>query len=211
MHSSAYNNCIFTINYRPVSTLRLVLEPEYTVASNELQYIDNLNYGSDSRYLFGRIHQKTFRLSFRVNYNLTPDFTIQYWGQPFNAAGDYSSYKMITNPKAAAFGDRYQIYNPNQISYFKENDIFIVDENLDETEDYRFSNPNFNSDTFLSNLVLRWEFIPGSTLYLVWSQKREYSSTLGKFSINNDMHNLLNGDKPYNVFLIKFSYRIGLH
>jgi hypothetical protein len=87
----------------------------------------------------------------------------------------------------------------------------MVDENLDGNGDYAFENPNFNSDVFLSNLVVQWEFIPGSTIYLVWSQKREYSSTVGKFSFSNDIKQLFQSEKPYNIFLLKFSYRIGLH
>ena len=50
------------------------------------------------------------------------------------------------------------------------NDVYAIDENLDGTIDYSFENPDFSYVQFNSNLVLRWEYIPGSELFLVWSQ-----------------------------------------
>ena len=73
-----------------------------------------------------------------------------------------------------------------------------------------FDNPDYNYDEFLSNLVARWEFRPGSTLYLVWSQTRNYYEPTGSFSLDQNLDNLYTAEKPYNVFLIKFTYRFGL-
>ena len=69
----------------------------------------------DPRYIFGTIDQKVLSMSLRVNYSITPDLTIQYWGQPFTASGDYSEFKMITDSNADQFTDRYHIYTSNQI------------------------------------------------------------------------------------------------
>jgi hypothetical protein len=198
------------IHYQPSRSLNFELEPEYMTYKNELQYIDEAELSSP-RYLFGRLKQELFRMSARINYSITPDFSIQYWGQPFAAAGNFTRYKMITDPSASSLNGRFLIYDPRQLQYRVADDEFMVDENLDGNGDYAFENPNFNSDVFLSNLVVRWEFIPGSTIYLVWSQKREYSSTVGKFSFSNDIKQLFQSEKPYNIFLLKFSYRIGLH
>jgi hypothetical protein len=80
-------------------------------------------------------------------------------------------------------------------------------------------NNNFNYQFFLSNLVIRWEYLPGSTLYVVWSQSRNGYNNSGKLDYFDNMGDLFkvdkdpfNGDndKPYNVFLIKFSYRFGI-
>ena len=54
-------------------------------------------------------------MSLRLNYNITPDLTIQYWGQPFLAAMDYSEYKMVTDPKAEDLQDRFHTYTENEI------------------------------------------------------------------------------------------------
>lgn len=208
--SNSAENYGLEINYKPSRTLNLEVEPEYMIYKNELQYIDETEQPG-TRYLFGKLKQELFRMSVRINYSITPDFSIQYWGQPFAAAGNFNRFKMITDPSATSFNRRFLVYDPRQLQYRSDEDEFMVDENLDGKGDYAFENPNFNSDFFLSNLVVRWEFIPGSTIYLVWSQKREYSSTKGKFSFRNDLIQLFQSEKPYNIFLLKFSYRIGLH
>ena len=114
---------------------------------------------------------------------------------------------MITDPKAEKFSDRYHEYTDQQISL--DND-YSVNENIDGIEDYSFDNPDFNVDEWLSNLVIRWEFLPGSTAYLVWSQSRDYYTPEGRFELWNNMDNLFTEKKANNIFLIKFSYRIGI-
>ncbi|MCK7538561.1 MAG: hypothetical protein MZV63_50185 [Marinilabiliales bacterium] len=76
--------------------------------------------------------------------------------------------------------------------------------------DYSFENPNFTVSEFLHNLVLRWEFLPGSTAYLVWSQTREYYTDSGTFDVNSQADYLFSETNPHNVFMVKFSYRFGL-
>ncbi len=88
-------------------------------------------------------------------------------------------------------------------------DYYNIDENLDSYPDYGFDKPDFNVKEFLSNFVLRWEYNPGSSVYLVWSQTRSTSNTTGTMDYSNDIEDLFS-EKPYNVFLIKFSYRFGL-
>jgi len=148
--------------------------------------------------------------SFRINLNLSPDLTLQYWGQPFIATGSYYNYKLIDRPMAEIYHDRFQILSPTQISL--TDDQYLIDENLDHKTDYTFDKPDFNYKAFLSNLVLRWEYSPGSSIFLVWSQTRESSDTSGKMDFAKDLGDLFNSgnNKPHNVFLIKFSYRFGL-
>jgi len=88
-------------------------------------------------------------------------------------------------------------------------EIYNVDEDIDGTTDYSFSKPNYNFGQFRSNLVLRWEYLPGSALYLVWSQGRTDSSSLGEFDFNQNVGDLF-GIYPHDIFLLKFSYRIAL-
>ena len=75
--------------------------------------------------------------------------------------------------------------------------------------DYSFDNPNFNVFDFNLNLVIRWEYSPGSVLYLVWSQNRNTSQSTGDFSLKKDVRTLTD-TYPNDVFLIKLSYRFGL-
>ncbi|HSO77127.1 MAG TPA: DUF5916 domain-containing protein, partial [Bacteroidales bacterium] len=116
----------------------------------------------------------------------------------------------ITDSKAAHYSDRFHTFTSDEIRFDATENKYIVDENRDGTDDYDFGNRDGNIDEFLSNLVLRWEFRPGSTVYLVWSQTRDYSDETGSFSLNHNLTNLFSTNKPSDIFLVKFTYRFGL-
>jgi hypothetical protein len=84
---------------------------------------------------------------------------------------------------------------------------------MDGTIDYSVGKNDFNVQEFLSNLVVRWEYSPGSSVYLVWSQTRSGYNPSGRMDYFNDLGDLFNHDNnvPDNIFLIKFSYRFGLN
>jgi hypothetical protein len=108
------------------------------------------------------------------------------------------------------YRDRFKIYSQNQMTL--NGNTYNIDENSDGSVDYSFDRRNFNVQEFLSNLVIRWEYKPGSSVYLVWSQTRSSSNSSDNLDIFNDFDNLFSSadNKPHNVFLIKFSYRFGL-
>ncbi|MCB2194621.1 MAG: carbohydrate binding family 9 domain-containing protein [Bacteroidetes bacterium] len=174
--------------YRPFDALRVSLMPDYSVATKELQYLDTEVYNGEDRYVFAKINQITTDLTLRLDYTITPNLTIQYYGSPFISAVDYSEPKFITNPYASKFTDRYS----TDMSFSSE----------DYENDY-----DFNFRQFRSNLVLRWEYRPGSLLYLVWTQSKTGSVEQGNFDMMDDMDALFN-IHPYNVFLVKLSFRI---
>jgi hypothetical protein len=201
------------VEYRPVNTLTLSIEPEWSRTKNSLQYVTTQSLTSGvytPRYIFGSIDQKILSMSLRVDYNITPDLTIQYWGQPFFGSGKYSDFKRVTDPVADQFADRTETFNPGQIEYLSDDNSYSVDENQDSWADYTFRNPDFTVSEFLHNLVVRWEFLPGSTAYIVWSQTREYSTGDGMFDFGSQADALFGHTKPHNVFLVKFSWRFGL-
>lgn len=196
------------LGFRPFEALQIEFSPEYMVSDNKLQYVTQEDYRNDTRYILSNIKRKTFAMSMRLNYSITPDLTIQFWGQPFVASGNYSDFKYVSDSRADDIGDRYRLYNNQQISYNAGSEMYLVDDNMDGNTDYGFDQPDFNVKEFLSNLVLRWEYRPGSMIYLVWSQNRSGSENIGKFDLTNDIQHLFD-QKPQNVFLVKFSYRIG--
>ena len=198
------------ISVKPTNYLKFSFNPGFSKSFNELQYVSTETYGADDRYIFASIDRKTINASFRVNLNLSPDLTLQYWGQPFVATGKYSKYKFISDPMADEYRDRFHVYTPDQLS--SDEDGFNIDENNDGVRDYGFGRSDFNVREFLSNLVVRWEYNPGSSLYLVWSQTRSSYVDNGSLDFFNDMGDLFDSkeNKPHNVFLIKFSYRFGL-
>ena len=206
-NNSEYYQVSPGITYKPAEMLNFSFNPSYTKRFDELQYVSQVSHNEDVRYIFASIDQEVIRFSFRINLTVLPDVTIQYWGQPFIATGNYYDFKHIDNSMDDNYHNRFNVYDQQQLSY--ENGVYRIDENLDGNTDYRFGNPNFRVKEFLSNLVVRWEYNPGSTLFLVWNQSRSGFDTNGKMDFFQDM-DLLFSEKPHNIFLLKFSYRIGI-
>lgn len=197
--------------YKPINSLSISLGPGFSKSFSELQYVTSVNSGEETKYIFASINRSTVSASMRINFNLSPDLTLQYWGQPFVATGKYYDFKYITDdPMADNYHDRFRLYENDQISF--DGDKYLIDHDRDGNTDYTFGNNNFNVQEFLSNLVARWEYKPGSTVYLVWSQTRSGNNGSGMLDYFNDIMDLFNSElnKPNNVFLIKFSYRFGL-
>jgi hypothetical protein len=197
------------MDFKPTNYLLFSLSPQVSISHDQLQYVTNLTYNGNQRYIFATIDQKTISASIRINVNISPDLTLQYWGQPFVASGKYYDYKYITDPMADKYTNRFYIYSGSQIS--DNGNGFNVDENVDGTVDYTLEHNSFNYQAFLSNLVIRWEYSPGSSLYLVWSQTRNNwdGTSTGNMDYFNNVGDLF-GVKPTNVYLVKFSYRFGL-
>jgi len=195
------------LTYKPISNLSLGLYPEFSVEQNQLQYVTHQQPGPADRYVFGSIDRKTFSMSLRIDLILSPELTIQFWGQPFIASGDYSAFKYITDPHADNFTDRFHHYTEGEISYDSEYSNYLVTETGSGLS-YDFENPDFNVKEFLSNLVFRWEYRPGSFLYLVWSQTRSGYDQWGQFKFGDDFLDMWDAH-PTNVVMLKLSYRLG--
>jgi len=195
------------ITWRPHNTLQMTLSPSFSKQHNNLQFVGIEGYNDQKRYIMSAIDRTTLSLSLRLNFSLTPNLSLQYWGQPFIASGDYHSFKKITDPDAAAYPDRFQTFPDQKIT--SGEGVYRIDENRDGNTDYSFTDPDFNVLQFKSNLVARWEYTPGSTLYLVWSQNRNGFHPTGTFAFQSDFQDLFS-IYPKNVFLVKFTYRLGL-
>jgi hypothetical protein len=204
-NDSRVNGFDIGTTYRPNKALSLSLAPSYEFNLDELQYVTTLDLDAGKRYIFAKIDQKTLGLTCRLNLSLTPDLSIQFYGQPFISAGKYSEFKSIADSRAVEYGDRFHGYTEGEIKYKPDVEEYYADENLDGVEDFSFEKPDFNFLQFRMNLVVRWEYIPGSTLYLVWSQGRTGTSSIGDFSFREGIRDLFSVH-PHNVFLIKFSY-----
>ncbi len=191
-----------SITYQPTNALQLSLLTTLTSNNDRLQYVSTNEFNGDNRYINATIDQKTLSFPLRVDYILKPNLSLQYWGQPFISRGRYKDFKYITDPTATGFTNRFSEYNSDQISL--QDGSYLIDENRDGNTDYSFFQPDFAFVQWRSNLVLRWEYIPGSEFYLVWSQDL---SSLGDFNENlfDGLKN--NIKKPQNIFLLKATYR----
>jgi hypothetical protein len=192
------------VTYQPIDAIRVSAFPSYNINNDKLQFVDNLEVNGNPRYLNGEIEQRTLSMSFRLNYTINPNLTIQYWGQPFISRGRYSNFKHVNDATAKRFENRFLQYDTNQISL--TDGTYTVDENLDGATDFSFGNPDFSFVQFRSNLVLRWEYIPGSEIFLVWSQDVSQSGDPSEGLFTSLGDNIL-GQKPQNIFLLKATYR----
>lgn len=201
-------NIDFGVTYQPFNALSISANPEYGINMDKLQYIDNIDVNGETTYLNGTVEQRTLSMSFRLNYTINPNLTIQYWGQPFISRGRYSEFKEVADPLGVTFAERITPYSTNQISF--ADDIFSVDTDLDGTAEFTFDNPDFSFVQFRSNLVVRWEYIPGSEIFLVWSQDVSQSGDPQNGLFQDLGDGIFNDEKPQNIFLIKATYRFVL-
>ncbi len=195
------------LGFRPNDVLRVTLNPSVSRAEPELQWVTRATAqaGSDAgeaRYVLGRLEQNTAVMTVRLDYAATPDLSIQFYAQPFVSAGKYSEFKRIRDPRADDVEDRILRLDGEQIRLVDGR--YEVRETGGTDPDYVFFDPDFNFRDFNSNLVARWEFSPGSLLYLVWSQGRTGFSSNGDFSLRDDVSDLFE-IHPHNIFLIKVS------
>ncbi|MFK5857044.1 MAG: hydrolase, partial [Bacteroidota bacterium] len=146
-------------------------------------------------------------MDIRINFSITPDLSLQYWGQPFVYSADYSRFAEVVDAGNPSVNDQYHVFTDSEISYDEALNTYEVTE--DGQSSFTFENPDFSVFEFRSNFVIRWEYIPGSTIFAVWSQGRGGDVPYGDFNFNVHIDNLVNVS-PSNIFLLKFSYRISM-
>ncbi|MCI0751338.1 MAG: carbohydrate binding family 9 domain-containing protein [Flammeovirgaceae bacterium] len=202
---SMYIGMSFT--YRPINALNLSVSPSFNGNKYELQYVGTSPTDeNEDKYVMAEIDQSTVRVVLRATFMVTPNLSIQYYGQPFGTKGNYSDFKFVTDANASELKNRFQKIEDAWLTL--NNGEYQVDDDGDTNTDYRFYNPNFNFGQFRSNMVVRWEYIPGSTLFLVWTRERN-GDFKGPGGNVIDRYFDFN-EKGYNVFLIKFTYRFVL-
>ena len=200
-----------TLRWRPKSNISFSLSPEYTSDNTVAQWVTRIEdefmtetYGN--RYIFAHIDRKTLSCSLRLNWIFTPKLSLQAYIHPFIAVGDYDRFKELARAKSFdfnVFGD-----GNSTISY--EDGTYIVDpDGQNPAQEFSFSNPDFNYKSLRGTIVLRWEYRPGSLLYLVWTQNRADLSNPGDFKFGRDFGNLLTAPGD-NIFMLKFTYRFKL-
>jgi hypothetical protein len=189
----------------PFNVLKLSVSLHYSENTDELQYVETKVLPQSSKYIMGLINQNTLGATFRIDYNITPELSLQYYGSPFASVGKYSELKEITNPKADIYTDRFSIL---ETTYSESDNAYHVAAKGDEPE-YSIANPDFTFSQFRSNLVFRWEYRPGSQLYFVWANEQTFNENGKSTSVGDAMRHL--GDVyPNNIFQIKLSYWFSL-
>jgi hypothetical protein len=145
-------------------------------------------FGDDASpsYTFAHLDQTTTSATARLNYTFAPNVSLQAYAQPFVSKGTYSNVRQLSStPRADRYDDRFAVLADTSIT----------------------NDPGgFNFKALQSNLVFRWEYAPGSTLFAVWNHGRQgYASAEGNKSFQGDVRDLF-GLHPANTFLVKMSY-----
>jgi hypothetical protein len=164
---------------RPSGRFEVRLSSEYNRRNTDLQYVDTI----DEHYVFAHLDMDIVSVTTRLNYCVTPEMSVQFYAMPFVAAGRYGNFREVVSPRADEYGERFAPYD------------YLADA----------GSPDFNFKEMRSNLVFRWEWSPGSTLFLVWSRgASDYEEKFGAFSAGRDFDRLFStpGD---NAFMIKIS------
>ena len=192
--------------YRPGSRLSLRIAPGYSFNRNLRQYVATRDAGGKSRYILGNIEQDTFYVTLRLNYCVTPDLSIQFYGQPFLSNGHYGDFRRVVDPRARLIGNQLRPLAANEIAMDAAGDYLVNEAN---GAAYSFANPDFNVLELRSNLVLRWEYRPGAALFVVWSQGRGDNTGRDDFNISSGFSDLMRLPATH-VFLVKFTYNFNL-
>lgn len=151
--------------------------------TSDAQWAGNFGelFSDTVHYTFARLEQKIVDLTVRANVTLTPRLSVELYAQPFIASGNYSDWREMVAPGAVSYADRYATYGGGAAP------------------------AGFNAKQFNSNAVLRWEYRPGSVLFLVWQQGRADSRNPGTFDGSRDVRDLFR-THPDNTLLLKMSY-----
>jgi len=193
--------------------LKLEMEPSYSKNRSISQYVDEFDdptriamYGK--RYIVSQLDQERLSMEIRADLTLTPELSIQSYIQPFIAVGHYSHFKEYDQPETYSFFEYGEDQDKYNIHYDVENEEYVLQPGGKNSEKFYLGNPDFNVKSLIGNFVLRWEFRPGSTLFLVWTRSNENDSNPGSFKFNRDVGDLF-GSKPDNHFAVKLTYWFG--
>jgi len=168
------------ITLKPSTSLEFSLRPSYSWNYDDAQWVENADTdgdGQDDRYVYGELDSKTLDLTTRANIIFSPRLSLEIYAQPFVTAGEYTGFKELVTPDSYRFAP------------------------VGEPDD----NPDFRRRSLRSNVVLRWEYLPGSTVFLVWSQNRGDSSSRPRLRALHNLGSSLS-DAGTNVLFLKATY-----
>ena len=194
-----------SLELRLMPNLSFILSPLYQRTFEYTQYVDTYEdptatntYGK--RYVFGELSQQTLSASIRINWTFSPKLSLQLYVQPLISAGDYNNYKELSKPGTYDF----IVYGTDGSTFDSETNTADPDGD-GPAQPIEIDNPDFNVRSLRGNAVLRWEYLPGSVIYFVWTQTRTESEEIGEFQFQDSVSKMVAAE-PDNIFMIKVTY-----
>lgn len=200
------------LTWKPSPNITLSVDPGYTWRYSEGQWVRRVTdplktstYGV--RYVLADIHQTTLSVETRLSWIFTPHLSLQAYIQPYIGTGDFFAFKELHAARTFDF----DYYGEGTSTIAHSGGIYTVDPDGPDglAAPFTFADPDFSLKSLRGTVVLRWEYRPGSLLYLVWTQRREDYSEPGDFKLWRDIGDLFQAPGD-NIFMIKFSYRFEL-
>ncbi|HLG32335.1 MAG TPA: DUF5916 domain-containing protein, partial [Ignavibacteriaceae bacterium] len=193
------------LEFKPVPNLSFIIGPFFSNDNEFAQYVNTFEdpyaiqtYGS--RYVFAELDQITVSASVRLNWTFTPDLSLQIYMQPLISSGDYFNFKELAAPRTYDFN----VYGNGNSTFDEQN--YVADPDGDgPAPPIDIGNPDFNFKSLRGNAVLRWEYLPGSVIYFVWTQTRSEEEETGEFRFGDSVSRMMS-TQPENIFMIKMTY-----
>ncbi len=181
--------------------LEYSITPRYNQTVDNRQYVQILEGGGpaatfNNRYVFATVERTTLSMQLRVNYSFTPDLSLEVYAEPFASSGNFKNHGELPRPQS------YNLSQYEIISRTADGDDLIV---TDGNTQFEVRDPDFVRRSFRSNFVIRYEWIPGSTLFLVWQQNRNSNLDESFFVSPGDLTSTFN-NRGDNLLAIKFTY-----
>ncbi len=209
--SGEYDHVFWTgVEMRPATFVQISISPELSIQKDTDQYVTAVadplaNQTYDNRYIFADIDQQTLSTSFRLDWTFSPSMSLQTYARPFITSGNFYNYKEFTTP----YEYEFDVYGEDRGTIQQIGDTYTVDPDAGgPAKSFSFSDQDFNFKAIQTNAVFRWEYQPGSILYLVWQQDRSGLTSHNDFRLDRDFNRLFKA-KPTNIFLIKLNYWFG--
>jgi len=202
------------LRVRPASNVEIRFGPSYGHDESGLQYVQGVDDPTavdfyQRRYVFADLEQNSVALNTRFNVTFSPNLTFEVFLQPLIASGQYSRYKEYAAPRVV---DRL-VYGEDIgtiTTLGTDPETYVIDpDGPGPAASFEVVDPTFTFRSLRGNAVLRWEYLPGSTLYLVWTRSGDSSLTRGFIDFGEDARALFRGPSQ-NIFLVKISYWLGL-
>ena len=211
------------VGYRPSPRVNMEVKPSLVRERDPRQYVATANDPSfaptfGQRIIFADMDRTTFSLGTRLNVTFTPRLTLQLFAQPLLSAGEVSTYKQFSQAGTRQF-DPFEEGTavPDGTSVrcidgqtCRAGDTRYVDFQGDGVSDIAFGERDFRVRSLRGNAVVRWEYRPGSTLYVVWQQGRYFEDrAASEFGLRQEFGRLLR-QQPDNVLILKMNYWLSL-
>ncbi|HZI89540.1 MAG TPA: DUF5916 domain-containing protein [Candidatus Polarisedimenticolia bacterium] len=200
------------LTVHPVPSALVKLSPTISKTRDMAQYITTVDdptatgtYGA--RYVFGTLDQTSVSLDTRVNWTFSPKLSLQLYLQPFVVTGSYKDLKQLREPRTYEF----DVYGRQAGTIQRDSTgVYTIDpDGAGPAASFGIGNPDFNFRSLLGNAVLRWEYRPGSAIFLVWQQSRSETQPFGDFDFSRDFRALMDNG-PENVVAVKATYWLGI-